>query len=305
MSTGGSSKMKEFVGMYPAMITPFTKADTLDEAGLRANIDWYIDEGSHGVSCLGSIGEYVALTDDERKRVIDITVEQVNGRVPVIAGNGGKTTKDTIRWTQYVKDAGADGVLMPNPYYHLPDDEELYEHIKSVALAVDIPIMLYNNVRASGADATTDMVLKLARECDTFTYFKASSGEIQRVSTLIREGGDDVTVFSGDDALALVIFMLGGRGAIDGMAALLPKKRARLFDLVEQGNLPEARELWYRMVPLATVLEYKWHKFIQTLKKGLDLVGRCGGPSLRGPKHELSPQQEAQLKQMVVDLGDI
>ena len=297
--------MKKFKGMYPAMVTPFTKDDRLDEAGFKANIDWYIEEGSHGISCLGSIGEYVALTDDERKRVIDLTVEQVNGRVPVIAGNGGRTTKDTIRWTQYVKDAGADAVLMPNPYYHLPDDEELFEHIKSVALAVDIPIMLYNNMRASGSDASADMVLRLARELDNFTYFKASSGEIQRVSKVIREGADNVTVFSGDDALALVIFMLGGQGAIDGMAALLPRKRAQLFELVERGDLPKARELWYKMVPLATVLEYKWHKFIQTLKKGLDLVGRCGGPSLRGPKHELSPEQEAQLKAMLADLGEI
>ena len=297
--------MKKFRGMFPAMVTPFTKNDKLDEAGFKSNIDWYLEEGSHGISCLGSIGEYVSLSDDERKRVIDMTVEQVNGRVPVIAGNGGRTTKDTIRWTQYVKDAGGDGVLMPNPYYHLPDDEELYEHIKSVAKAVDIPIMLYNNMRASGSDASVDIVLRLASELDNFAYFKASSGEIQRVSRIIREGGENITMFSGDDALALPIFMLGGRGAIDGMAALLPKKRAQLFELAEKGDLPKARELWYKMVPLATVLEYKWHKFIQTLKKGLDLVGRCGGPSLRGPKQELSTAQETQLKEMLIDLGEI
>jgi 4-hydroxy-tetrahydrodipicolinate synthase len=297
--------MKEFKGMYPAMITPFTKDDRLDESGLRANIDWYLEEGSHGISCLGSIGEYVALTDDERKRVIDITVEQVNGRIPVIAGNGGSTTKNTIRWTQYAKDAGADGVLMPNPYYHLPDDEELYEHIKSVALAVDIPIMLYNNVRATGSDCKPEIALRLAKELDNFSYFKASAGQIERVPKLIREGAGDLTVFSGDDALTLPILMLGGRGSIDGMAALVPGKRAQLFNLVEAGDLDGARDLWYKMVPLATVLERKWQKFMQTLKKGLDLIGKCGGPSLRGPKLDLSDEQEAELKAILKNMGEL
>lgn len=298
--------MKEFRGMFPAMITPLTKDDKLDEEGLRGNIEWYIKEGVHGISCLGSIGEYVALTDEERKRVIDITVAQTNHRVPVQAGVGGRTTKDTIRWTQYAKDAGADLVLLPNPYYHVPDEEETYEHIKRIAQAVDIPIMLYNSgARPPRRGVMPKLALRLAKEFENFSYFKASSGKIERAQEIIREGGNDITLFCGDDALAFPIFVLGGKGAIDGAAAILPRKRSQLFELVENGEIEKARELWYRMVPLVTVLETGWYKFVQALKKGLDLLGKAGGPSPRGPKMGLSKDQEAALKKMLSDLGEL
>jgi len=299
--------MKEFRGMFPAMITPLTKDDKLDEEGLRGNIEWYIKEGSHGISCLGSIGKYTTLTDEERKRVIDITVAQTNHRVPVQAGVGGRTTKDTIRWTQYAKDAGADLILLPNPYYHLPDEKELYEHIKKIARAVNIPIMLYNNVRGTGADCTPKLAVRLAKEFENFSYFKASAGTIQRVQEIIRKVGNHLTVFSGDDALAFPIFVLGGKGAIDGTAAILPRKRAQLFELVEKGEIEKARELWYKMVPLVTVLESEsgWHNFTMVLKKGLDLLGKAGGPSPRGPKLDLSKDQEVALKKMLSDLGEL
>lgn len=297
--------MKEFRGMFPAMITPLTKEDKLDEEGLRGNIEWYIKEGVHGISCLGSIGEYVALTDEERKRVIDITVAQTNHRVPVQAGVGGRTTKDTIRWTQYAKDAGADLVLLPNPYYHVPDEEELYQHIKRIAQAVDIPIMLYNTGRPPSIGVMPKVALRLAREFENFSYLKASSGVIQRAQEIIRKGGNDITIFCGDDALAFPIFVLGGKGAIDGAAAIVPRKRSQLFELVEKGEIEKARELWYRMVPLVTALETGWYKFIPALKKGLDLLGQAGGPLPRGPKLGLSKDQEAALKKMLSDLGEL
>lgn len=301
--------MKKFRGMFPAMITPFTEDDKLDEEGLRSNIDWLIEEGVHGISCLGSIGEYVALTDDERKRVVNITIEQTNHRVPVQAGVGGRTTKDCIRWTQFAKDAGADLVLLPNPYYHIPDEEETYQHIKRIAQSTDIPIMLYNSgARPPRVGVMPKVALRLAREFECFSYFKASSGRIERAQEIIREGGNDITVFCGDDALAFPIFVLGGKGAIDGAAALIPKKRSQLFELVEKGEIDEARKLWYRMVPLVTALETGFKgsiKFIPALKKGLDLLGKAGGPLPRGPKLGLSKDQEATLKKMLSDLDEL
>lgn len=296
--------MKEFKGTFVVTITPFTQDDILDEEGLRSNIDWYIKEGIHGIACTGSTGEFVALTEHERKRIVEITIEQVNNRVPVLVGTCGCTTKDTIKWSKYARDAGADGIMIVHPYYHRPDDDELYEHYKKIAQAVDIPIMLYNNPFTTGVDASPELVARLAKEFDNISYVKESSGSIQRVQDIIRLAGDDMTVFCGDDTLAFESFVLGARGWIAASANPIPKKCAQLFELVEKGNITEARNLWFNILPLTNAVE-GWGKFVQTNKKGLDLLGKAGGPSLRGPKLDLTKEQETELRKMLSDLGEL
>lgn len=296
--------MKEFKGTFVVTITPFTQDDILDEEGLRANIDWYIKEGIHGIACTGSTGEFVALTEQERKRIVEITIDQVNNRVPVLVGTCGCTTRDTIKWSKHARDAGADGIMIVHPYYHRPDDDELYEHYKKIAQAVDIPIMLYNNPFTTGVDASPELVARLAKEFDNISYVKESSGSIRRVQDIIRLAGDDMTVFCGDDTLAFESFVLGARGWIAASANLIPKKCAQLFELVEKGNITEARNLWFNILPLTNAVE-GWGKFVQTNKKGLDLLGKAGGPSLRGPKLDLAKEQETELRKMLSDLGEL
>jgi len=296
--------MKEFKGTFVVTVTPFTQDDTLDEEGLRSNIDWYIKEGIHGLDCTGSTGEFIALTEQERKRIVEITIEQVNNRVPVLVGTCGCTTKDTIKWSKYARDAGADGIMIVHPYYHRPDDDELYEHYKKIAQAVDIPIMLYNNPFTTGVDASPELIARLAKEFDNISYVKESSGSIQRVQDIIRLAGDDMTVFCGDDTLAFESFVLGARGWIAASANLIPKKCAQLFEFAAKGNIMEARNLWFNILPLTNAVE-GWGKFVQTNKKGLDLLGKAGGPSLRGPKLDLTKEQETELRKMLSDLGEL
>ncbi len=296
--------MKELKGAFTVMITPFTRDDKLDEEGLRANVEWYIQEGIHGVDCTGSTGEFIALTEEERKRVVEITIDQANHRVPVLVGTCGCSTKDTIKWSKHAEDAGADGVMIVHPYYHLPDENELYEHYKKIAQVVDIPIMIYNNPFTTGVDASPEFLARLAKEFDNISYVKESSGRIQRTQEIIRLAGDDMTVFIGDDTIAFEAFLLGAKGWIAGSANMIPKKCAKLFELVEKGDIAEARDFWYKILPVMNVVE-GWGKFVQTSKKGMDLLGRAGGPSLRGPKLDITTEQEIELKKILSDLNEI
>lgn len=298
--------MKELKGTFVVTVTPFTTEDNLDEEGLRENIDWYIQEGIHGIACTGSTGEFVALSEEEWERVTNITIEQVNHRVPVLVGTcgGQPTTKATIKRTKYAKDAGADGVFIVHPYYSRSLEDELYDHYKRVAEAVDIPIMIYNNPFTTHVDALPELLARLAKDFPNIEYIKESSGQVQRVQEIISLAGDHVAVFCGDDTLAFESFVLGAKGWIAASANIIPKKCAQLFELMEKGNIVEARNLWFKIVPLTSSVE-GWGRLAQTAKKALDLLGRAGGPSLRGPKLDITKEQEAQLKKMLSDLGEL
>lgn len=296
--------MKALKGTFVVPVTPFTTEDNLDEKGLRGNIDWYIQEGIHGIACTGSTGEFVALSEEEWERVTNITIEQVNHRVPVLVGTCGPTTKDTIKRTQYAKDAGADGVFIANPYYQRPNEEEFYDHYKRITEAVDIPIMIYNNPLATHVDALPELLARLAKDFANIAYIKETSGQIQRVQEIISLAGDHVAVFCGDDTLAFESFLLGAKGWIAASANIIPKKCAQLFELMEKGNIAEARNLWFKILPLTSSVE-SWGRLVQTVKKGLDLLGRTGGPSPRGPKLDITKEQEVQLKKMLSNLGEL
>jgi len=296
--------MNQLKGVFTVLVTPFTWNDELDKGGLTTNIDWYIKEGIHGLVCSGGTGEFTALSEEERKRLIDIVIEQVNRRVPVLVGTCGCTTKDTIKWTQYARDAGADAAIIVHPYYHLPDDDELYEHYKRITQAVDIPIMIYNNPFTTGVDASPELLARLAKDFDKISYVKESSGSVKRVQDIIRLAGNEMAVFCGDDLLPFESFLLGAKGWISASANIIPKKCSKLFELVEKGDIAGARDLWYKILPLMNAVE-GWGKLVQTVKKGLDLLGHVGGPSLRGPKLDLTKKQEEELRKVLSGLGEI
>ena len=293
--------MKKLRGVFTVMITPFTRDDKIDEVGLKANIDWYIKEGIHGVDCNGSTGEFITFSEEERKRVVDITLEQVNGRVPVVVGTAGDSTKDTIKWTQHAKDAGADAAMIVHPYYHRPGEDELYEHYKTIAKAVDIPIMIYNNPYLTGVDASPQLLVRLS-EIDNILYVKEASGDVRRVHEIIRLSGEGkITVFCGTEDIAFESFVLGAKGWISATANIIPKMCVNLYDLVEKGDISEAKKLYYETLPLFDAIE-NWGNFIQFAKRGLDLLGRTGGQS-RAPKLPLTKEQDEKLKKMLRDLN--
>jgi len=282
-------------GVFAVLVTPMTAAGEVDYEALVAHIDYLIEEGGvHGILPLGSTGEYYALTMEERKKIAEVTSEAVRGRLPVVVGANATTTREVIEYCQHAEKCGAAGVLLAAPYYSLPTDDELFEHYKAVSDAISIPIMLYNFPARSGVDLKPKLVQRLA-ELDNVQYVKESTGDITRVSDIIRLCGDKITVFCGSDNEALENFVLGAKGWVAGAGNFLPKVHVKLFDLaVKKGDFRTARELYYKLLPILAVLE-AGGKYIQFVKACCDLMGHPVGPPRR-PLLPANPDEVAELK---------
>ena len=281
------------------MVTPFTPDEELDEKGFRRNIDWYIEEGVHGVICLGSTGEFANLSMEERKRVIDLTADQVNGRVPIIAGTAANSTRETIEMTKYAKDAGADAALIVAPFYGLPTQEDLYGHYKSIAESVSIPIMVYNNPGFSGIDLLPPLVERLAA-IDNILYLKESTGDIKRVHELLRRCGDSIEVWCGWDDLAYEFFSLGCQGWVAPIANFMPQAAVELFTLVENEAYKKAKALYFKMLPLLNYLEAG--QLLAKVKAAMNMIGKAGGKPRR-PFLPITEEQENELRTMLSEVG--
>lgn len=291
--------MKKLRGAFTVMATPFTSEEELDEKGFRENIDWFIEEGIHGVICAGSTGEFANLTKEEHKRLIDITVNQVKGRVPIIAGTASNSTRETIEMTRYAKDAGVDAVMIVAPFYGLPTQEDLYAHYETVAENVDIPIMVYNNPWFSGVDMLPSLVERLAA-VNNIEYVKESTGDIKRVHEILLRCGDGIDLWCGWESLAYECFILGCKGWVSPVANFMPRKAAELFTLVEKGELQKAKELFFKMLPLLDYVEEG--QLLPKVKEIMNMIGRAGGRPRR-PFLPISEEQRVQLKGMLQEAG--
>ncbi len=282
-------------GIFAVLVTPMTMAEEVDYDTLANHIDYLIEEGGvHGIIPLGSTGEYYALTMEERKKIAETTFEAVQGRVPVVVGANATTTREVIEYCQHAEKCGAAGVLLAAPYYSLPTEDELFEHYKAVNDAIGIPIMLYNFPARSGVDMKPELVQRLA-ELDNVQYIKESTGDITRVSDIIRLCGDKITVFCGYDSEALENFLLGAKGWVAGASNFIPRVHVKLFDLaVKKRDFSTARELYYKLLPVLAVLE-GGGKYIQFVKACCDLMGHPAGPPRR-PLLPANPDEVAELK---------
>ena len=178
-----------FIGTYTVLITPFAADGSLDERALRDHVEWQIAEGIHGLIPNGSTGEFLCLTDGERRRVAEVVVEQAAGRVPVLIGTGAESTRDAISWTRHAESIGADGAMIIPPYYSRPDDEELVAHYTAIAQTVRFPIMIYNNPSTAGVDLLPSLLSRLA-EVENLSYVKESTFDVRRVRDIIALCGD-------------------------------------------------------------------------------------------------------------------
>ena len=251
--------------------------EEIDLEALKNNVEFYIENKVHGICVGGSTGEFYTLTLQEHKAIIDTVVKQVNGRIPVIAGTAACSTNRVIELTEYAKNAGADGALIVPPFYAKPDDHELYEHFKTVAEAVDIPIMLYNNPWTSKVDMQPSLIAKLAK-LDNISYVKESTGDITRIWKILNLAGDDITVFCGGDNVALESFLMGAKGWICVAANFIPRQTSRLFELAcIEKDLKAAQVLYKRLLPTCNFLE-DTGKFAHLAKAGLEMNGQKAGP---------------------------
>ena len=269
-------------GILSALVTPMTGSETVDFNRLEQFTDHLVRQGVHGLIPLGSTGEYYALDPGERRQVLETVVKTVAGRVPVLAGTNAGSTREVVEYCRQAEQLGASGVLLAPPYYSLPRLEELYEHFRDVDRAIGIPIMLYNYPGRTGVDMPPDFIERLA-ELPRVRYVKESTGEIARISTLIRRCGDRLGVFCGADTAALESFVLGAVGWVGGVANVLPAEHVRLYRLaVEERDFAAARETYFRMLPTLCMMEGEG-KYTQYVKAACELRGQPVGPPAPSP----------------------
>ncbi|MBS7622299.1 4-hydroxy-tetrahydrodipicolinate synthase [Candidatus Bathyarchaeota archaeon] len=241
-------------GVMPALVTPFTdNGDRVDESRLRELVDYVI---GHGVSALvpcGTTGEFQNLTLNERKRVLEVVVDHTNGRVPVIAGTGSSGTKLTIEATQHAKDVGAAAALVVTPYYHKPADRGIYEHYRSLAEAVDLPIILYNIPQATGVNLSWQMVEDLV-EIPNVVGLKDSSGELRYMLSVLEKTGSRLSVLCGHDEVVLPALAAGASGMILASANFMPDLWVELYQAVKRGDLKTAREMQVKVQKISRII---------------------------------------------------
>ncbi|MEO0138095.1 MAG: 4-hydroxy-tetrahydrodipicolinate synthase [candidate division WOR-3 bacterium] len=274
-----------YKGSYVAIVTPF-KDDTLDETGLKENLKFLIENGSAGIVACATTGESPTLSDEEYERVIKISLEIADGRIPVIAGAGTNSTAKTIKIAQKAQQYGANGLLVVTPYYNKPTQQGLYQHYKAVSSATDLPIIIYNVPGRTGVNILPSTVARLAKDCKNIVGIKEASGNLDQVSELVSLVGEGFDILSGDDSLTLPMLAIGAKGVISVIANIFPRAVADMCRFFFEGRFSEAKELHIKMFPVVKAL------FIETnpipIKKAMELMGMAAG----NPRLPLAPMSE-------------
>jgi len=289
-------------GVLTALATPFTADGNVDEASLRILVNRSIAGGVHGVVACGSTGEFSTLSSNERRLVVEIVVDQVAGRVPVIAQTGATSTAEAIRLSRHAQSAGADVVMAVAPYYEPLTVDETLSYLRAVAGSVDIPVMLYNLPVATGVDLDPDTVGALAREVDNIRYIKNTTVDMAQSARLIHNHGDVISTFVGWDSLLLSALAEGAAGVMAGTANVVPTELVAVYDAMSAGNLEQAREAWARVYPLIDAIMAQ--PFIPAVKEGLAAVGFPVGKP-RGPVAALDPAAAARIAELAAGLQPV
>lgn len=241
-------------GILPALVTPFADdGKVVDEERLRALVRRCIELGVHGVVPCGTTGEFVNLTTEEKKRVIKIVIDEVNGKFPVVAGTGASGTDQALEMTKYAKDAGADAALIVTPFYLKPTNRGIYEHYFTIASEVDLPIILYNIPQCTGVQLTWQMVEDLA-QIPNIVGLKDSSGQLKYILAVLEKVRDKINVLCGHDEVVVAALAAGCSGAILASANVIPDIWVQIYNHVKKGELQKARELQYKVQKMARII---------------------------------------------------
>ena len=238
-----------FDGVITALVTPFRSDGEIDVAALARLVERQIQGGVSGLVPCGTTGESPTLSEDEKRKVIDVVIETSRGRVPVIPGTGGNVTHRAVALTKFAKEAGASATLQVCPYYNKPTDEGLLRHYGTIADAVDLSLVLYNIPSRTGRNIATSVVLSLA-EHPNVVGVKEASGDLGQIGDIIAGAPTGFSVLAGDDAITLAVIALGGRGVISATSNVAPEKMSGLVAAALAGNFSGARELHYALLPL-------------------------------------------------------
>lgn len=285
-----------FTGSLVAIVTPFRQGK-VDERALAELIEWQISKGTNGIVPCGTTGESATLSHSEHNRVIELTVEVVRRRVPVIAGTGSNSTEEAVALTKHAKQAGADGALLITPYYNKPTQEGLYRHYKAVAEAVDLPLVLYNIPGRTGVNMLPATIARLS-SLKTVVGVKEGSGSVQQASDIVQMCGDRLTVLAGDDSLTLPMMAVGGKGVITVTANIMPTEMAGLVKAFAEGRIDEARRIHFTLSPLFAALFFETNPI--PVKEALGMMGKID-PELRLPLCPMSQDPREKLIRVLKD----
>jgi 4-hydroxy-tetrahydrodipicolinate synthase len=286
-------------GSMVALVTPMLADNSLDWDNLHKLVDWHLEQGTHAIVAVGTTGESATLNVEEHLAVIKKIVDQVNGRIPVIAGTGANSTSEAVELTQAAKDAGADACLLVTPYYNKPTQEGLFLHHQFVAKSVAIPQYLYNVPGRTGVDMKPETALRLAK-VPNIVGIKEATGDLERAKLLIQQAPEGFAIISGDDATAVDLILLGGKGDISVTANVVPAAIARMCELALAGEAEAARAINKRLLPLHDAM------FVESnpipVKWAVERLGLIQA-GIRLPLTRLSEQYHLQVKTAMKDAG--
>ncbi len=286
-------------GSLVPLVTPF-RDGRVDDGAITALIEWQIECGTDGIGVCGTTGEPAALSVDEREHVIALAVRTARKRVPIIAGTGSVNYDETLHMTRFAKRVGAAAALIVVPYYTRPSQEGLYRFYRTIADAVDIPVLLYNIPGRAAANLEPDTTARLARDCRNVIGIKESNKDFEHICRVIHRCGPRFLVYSGIEMLCFPVLALGGAGHISATGNVPPRETARLYDLVAAGQWDEARDLHFHMLPMNDAL------FLDTnpipAKTVLGWMGKCL-PEVRLPHAPMRPEAERVLREVAATYG--
>jgi 4-hydroxy-tetrahydrodipicolinate synthase len=278
--------MTQITGSIVAIVTPMHEDGSLDFPALRALVDWHVAEGTDGIVIVGTTGESPTVSVEEHCELIRVAVEQAGKRIPIIAGTGGNSTKEAIELTAFAKKVGADASLQVVPYYNKPTQEGMYRHFRTIAEAVELPVLLYNVPGRTVADMNNETILRLA-QVPGIVGVKEATGNIDRAAQLIKDAPEGFAIYSGYDPTAVALILLGGHGNISVTANVAPRKMHEMCVAALKGDVVTARRLHMELIGLNKAM------FIEAnpipVKWALQQMGRMEG----GIRLPLTPLSEA------------
>ncbi len=296
---GMRSMKKQFEGAFPVLITPMNEDYSVNYEGLKENIQYYLDQKVPGIVVVGSTGEFASLDEAEKKEIVKIAGEVVKDtETDLLVGIADERTDKVLEYAKHAEANHADGLLLINSYYMTPTEEEAFEQFKEVNDQVSTPIMMYNNPFTANVNLENETIYKIDKELDNVQYIKESSGDIRKVRAVA--DNTDLVLFCGADDLALESFVLGATGWISVAANIVPNSAGRLYELVKAKNYDGAKELYKDLLPLCEFLEDSG-KYVQIVKKAMELKGLNGGPS-RKPRLGLTEEEITKLKELMEKL---
>lgn len=282
-------------GSFTAIVTPFTKSGTLDEEGLRRNVDFQASKKITGIVPVGTTGESPTVSETEHERIIEVSVDQARKKMLVVAGTGSNSTSEALHYTKYAKDAGADAALVVAPYYNRPTQQGLIAHYTELS-KVDLPIIIYNIPSRTGVNMEPETIAKLAEECSNIVGLKDAAGSLDQLSKEVSLLPKDFTILSGDDSLTVPMMSIGAKGVISVASNIVPAEVVQMVNHALAGRFDKAREAHYRLLPLMKTL------FVETnpvpVKAAMQMLGMPAGD----PRLPLVPLSEPSRQKLELAL---